>query len=258
MKLQLLVSAMNKDAENLINTMGITTDAVIINQCDKYDTRIFEDKNRKIEFYDMNERGVGRSRNSAVLKSSGDILLFSDEDIVYEKDYEKRVIKAFEENKNADMLIFNIEVDESRRTYHIDKKTKVGLLNCGRYPTYSMAVKREVLLKKGIMFSLLFGGGAPYSAGEDSLFIMDCVKAGMKIYALPITIGREELRPSTWFNGYTEKFFYDRGVLFAHLYGKAAGIMAARYILAKKRVMCREIKTRDAYNLIKKGIKDGR
>ena len=64
MKLQLLVSAMNKDAENLINTMGITTDAVIINQCDKYDTRIFEDKNRKIEFYDMNERGVGRSRNS--------------------------------------------------------------------------------------------------------------------------------------------------------------------------------------------------
>ena len=258
MKLQLLVSAMNKDAENLINTMGITTDAVIINQCDKYDTRIFEDKNRKIEFYDMNEWGVGRSRNSAVLKSSGDILLFSDEDIVYEKDYEKRVIKAFEENKNADMLIFNIEVDESRRTYHIDKKTKVGLLNCGRYPTYSMAVKREVLLKKGIMFSLLFGGGAPYSAGEDSLFIMDCVKAGMKIYALPITIGREELRPSTWFNGYTEKFFYDRGVLFAHLYGKAAGIMAARYILAKKRVMCREIKPRDAYNLIKKGIKDGR
>ena len=258
MKLQLLVSAMNKDAENLINTMGITTAAVIINQCDKYDTRIFEDKNRKIEFYDMNERGVGRSRNSAVLKSSGDILLFSDEDIVYEKDYEKRVIKAFEENKNADMLIFNIEVDESRRTYHIDKKTKVGLLNCGRYPTYSMAVKREVLLKKGIMFSLLFGGGAPYSAGEDSLFIMDCVKAGMKIYALPITIGREELRPSTWFNGYTEKFFYDRGVLFAHLYGRAAGIMAARYILAKKRVMCREIKPRDAYNLIKKGIKDGR
>ena len=258
MKLQLLVSAMNKDAENLINTMGITTDAVIINQCDKYDTRIFEDKNKKIEFYDMNERGVGRSRNSAVLKSSGDILLFSDEDIVYENDYEKRVIKAFEENKNADMLIFNIEVDESRRTYHIDKKTKVGIFNCGRYPTYSMAVKRDVLLKKGIMFSLLFGGGAPYSAGEDSLFIMDCVKSGMNIYALPITIGREELRPSTWFNGYTEKFFYDRGVLFAHLYGKAAGIMAARYVLAKKKVMCREIKPRDAYNLIKKGIKDGR
>ena len=83
MKLQLLVSAMNKDAESLINTMGIRTDAVIINQCDKYDVRVFEDSDKKIEYYDMNERGVGRSRNSAVLKSSGDILLFSDEDIVY-------------------------------------------------------------------------------------------------------------------------------------------------------------------------------
>ena len=97
----------------------------------------------------MSEAYVGRSRNSAVLKSSGDILLFSDEDIVYEEDYGERVIKAFEENKDADMLIFNIEVDESRRTYHIDKKTKVGPFNCGRYPTYSMAVKRDVLLKKG-------------------------------------------------------------------------------------------------------------
>ena len=108
------------------------------------------------------------------------------------------------------------------------------------------------------MFSLLFGGGAPYSAGEDSLFIMRCVKSGMKIYALPVSIGREELRPSTWFNGYTEKFFYDRGVLFSHLYGKLAGVMAIRYIMLKKKLMCKEVSPKKAYGLIKKGIREGR
>jgi len=258
MKLQVLVSSMNKNMDELINMMNIRTDAVIINQCDHYNTVRINKDGRDILFCDMNERGVGRSRNSALLKSSGDILLFSDEDIVYEDDYEKKILNAFKDHQDADMLIFNLDVDESRRTYHIDKECKVGRLNCGRYPTYSVAVKRETLIKKGVMFSLLFGGGAPYSAGEDSLFIMNCVKKGMKIYALPITIGREELRPSTWFEGYTEKFFYDRGVLFAHLYGKLAGLMAVRFVLFKKKVMCTEIAPSKALSLIKKGIRDGR
>ena len=258
MKLELIVSAMNKEPGSLIKTMGIKTDAVIINQCDRYGATEIKDGGSSILFFDMAERGVGRSRNSGILKSRGDILLFSDEDIVYEAGYEDKILKAFETEAGADMLLFNVDVEESRRTYHIDKRTKITSLNCGRYPTYSMAVKRDVLLKKGIMFSLLFGGGAPYSAGEDSLFIMNCVKSGMNIIALPVTIGREEPRPSTWFNGYTEKFFYDRGVLFSHLYGKLAGIMALRYVIKKKKLMCNEVSQKKAYQLIKKGIREGR
>ena len=82
---------------------------------------------------------------------------------------------------------------------------------------------------------LTLGGGAPGGAGEDR-----SVCNGLRqvrdedTHRLPVTIGREILRPSTWFNGYTEKFFYDRGVLFAHLYGMAAGLMAVRYILVKE------------------------
>ena len=41
------------------------------------------------------------------------------------------------------------------------------------YPTYAVAAKREALHRVNVGFSLLFGGGARYSNGEDSLFLHD-------------------------------------------------------------------------------------
>lgn len=151
-------------------------------------------------------------------------------------------------------ICFNMEVDSERATYHTEAKTRVHRWNCGRYPTYSFACKTELLHKKNITFNLLFGGGAKYSNGEDSLFIQECLKKGMKIVALPINIGREVPRPSTWFNGYTDKFFYDRGVLYRYLYGALATPMALRFLLRHKSMLLKEKSFKEAYGLIKKGI----
>lgn len=84
---------------------------------------------------------------------------------------------------------------------------------------------------------------------------MNCIKKGLRVYALPIEIGEEKARPSTWFQGYTEKFFYDRGVLYHHLYGWLAPVFAARFIMAKKSFMCQEVPAGKAYKLIKRELK---
>lgn len=104
------------------------------------------------------------------------------------------------------MIIFNIEVEESRRTYHITERKRVHWYNCGRYGAVSFAVRRDSLLASGSTFSLLFGGGAKYSNGEDSLFLTEFIQKGYKVYTAPVTIGREEAGDSTWFHGYNEKF----------------------------------------------------
>ena len=130
--------------------------------------------------------------------------------------------------------------------------------NSGRYPAYSIAVRRERLLAKNVWYSLLFGGGAKYSNGEDSLFIWECLKKGLKAYALPILIGKEEPRPSTWFNGYNEKFFFDRGVLYSHLYGVCNRIMGIRFLLAHKEELCKEIPLKKAYKIMVRGMKEGK
>lgn len=259
MRVELLVSAVDKDVRKLAKTMQIESDAVIINQVvsggaictfDEWKT----DEGGHIRAYTMAEKGVGLSRNNALLRANADISLFGDEDIVYKKGYAKTVEEAFDAHPEADMLLFNVDVCEERRTYHIDSFSKVKKTNCGRYPAYSFAIRTQKMHSHNLTFSLLFGGGAKYSNGEDSLFILDALRKGLKVYAVPETIGEEIPRPSTWFNGYNEKFFFDRGVLYHFLYGKMAKLLSYRFILKKKSFMCKEINSKDAYKLMKQGI----
>ena len=252
----MLISGRNLDTTHVAENMKLEADAIVINQTDSFGFEEYQYKEHRIKIYCMNEKGVGLSRNNALLRADGDIVLFSDEDIVYNEGYAKAVLDAFEANPDIDMIFFNFDVAEDRQTYHIEKKGRVRRYNCGRYPTYSLAVRREVLHKKGITFSLLFGGGAKYSNGEDSLFIKQCIKSGMKALALPVTLGREVPRPSTWFNGYTDKFFYDRGVLYKALYKGLAKPLALRFLIAHRDIMLTDRKLMDAYKLMTQGMKE--
>lgn len=256
MTLQLLVSAVNQDVRQLAEKMNIGSDAIIINQCGENGYDEWERNGHRIQAYSFAEKGVGLSRNNALLRADHDISLFSDEDIVYAEGYAKKVLEAFEKHPEADMLLFNMEVAEDRRTYHIEEFGRVKQHNCGRYPTYSFAIRTEKMHKENITFSLLFGGGAKYSNGEDSLFIKECITKRLKVFRVPVTIGTEVPRQSTWFNGYTEKFFYDRGVLYYHLYGFLAKPLAMRFLLKHKSVMCKEIPVRKAYALMKEGMRE--
>lgn len=252
----MLISGMNLDTTHVAENMKLEADAIVINQTDSFGFEEYQYNNRNIRVYSFIEKGVGLSRNNALLRADGDIVLFSDEDIVYNEGYAKAVLDAFEANPDIDMIFFNFDVAEDRQTYHIEKKGRIRSYNCGRYPTYSLAVRREVLHKKGITFSLLFGGGAKYSNGEDSLFIKQCIKSGMKALALPVTLGREVPRPSTWFDGYTDKFFYDRGVLYKALYKGLAKPLALRFLIAHRDIMLTNRKLMDAYKLMTQGMKE--
>ncbi len=258
MQLEMLISSVGQNSVELLQKMKVNCDAVLVNQCDQNADETVNFEHCNIKVLHRNERGVGKSRNLALQHSSKDILLFSDEDIEYAPGYEENVLNEFKKHPEAELLLFNVEVCPERRTYWNEGFTRVKWYNCGRYPAYSIAVRREALLKSGVKYSELFGGGAKYSNGEDSLFLKQCADRGLKMYATDVVIGKEEARESTWFHGYTEKFFLDRGVLFAFLYGNMAWFWALRFILIKKEMFQGEIKKKQAYRLIREGIKQGK
>lgn len=258
MQLTLLISSLNKDVDELIEKMNISSSAVIVNQCEKDFEEIKEMDFGKVVVVSSSDRGVGNSRNLCIDKSFGDIVLFADDDIVYDAGYSEVLIKEFEEHPEAEMIMVNVRVCEERRTYTNEERfKKLSRFNIGRYPAYSIAVRRNVLMDKNLKFSPLFGGGAKYSNGEDSLFLREAYKKGIKMYASNVCIGEEIPRESTWFKGYTEKFFFDRGVLFAYLYGKMAWLWRIRFVLTKKEMFTGEIGKKEANRLIKAGIKEG-
>lgn len=262
MKLQVLVSAMHADAKELTEKMQLQTEAIIVNQCDGYGTDSFFVRDdvghmQEIKVFSFCERGIGLSRNNALLRASGDISLFADDDIIYENGYGNKITEEFAAHPKADVILFNVSVNEKRRTYFNTDFHRVRWYNCGRYPAYSIAIKTEKMHAANLTYSLLFGGGAKYSNGEDSLFLSDCLKAGLKVYASPVLIGREEERESgsTWFFGYNRKFFFDRGVLYHYLYGRMAGIWGLRFVLKQRAVMGEKITLKQAYRWLKEGVR---
>ena len=257
-KIQLLVSAVNKDAAALARQMHICSDAVIVNQCDRYGYEEIRTEDCRIQVFSMAERGVGLSRNTALLHADTDICVFSDEDIVLREDYKEQIDRAYEELPDADMILVNVQVAPARRTYWNEDIHRINYRNYGRYPAYSITARHEALLRANVHYSLLFGGGARYSNGEDSLFLRDCLKAGLKIYSHTVCIGEEKERESTWFSGYHEKFFRDRGVLYHYLYGKLALPLSFRFLWVHRGEMCRVVPLVQAYRWMKAGVEEAR
>lgn len=170
MRLQVLVSAVNQEVATLAERMHLESDALIINQTDHFGYEEYTHNGRRVQCFSFREKGVGLSRNNALLRAEGDIVLFSDEDIQYDKGYEARILDAFAAHPEADFLLFNVRVGESRATYYTKAYHRVHIWNAGRYPTYSFAVRREKLHAAHVTFSLLFGGERSTATAKTACF----------------------------------------------------------------------------------------
>ena len=101
----------------------------------------------------------------------------------------------------------------------------------------------------------MFGGGAKYGSGEDTLFLKDCLERGLKTYAVPVSIAfLNDDRPSTWFNGVNDKLLFDRGVLYYLLNKKNCYLLSLIHCI-KNRKVYKEYGWLNAYKMMKKGIK---
>ncbi len=253
--MELLVSSVNGNLDMLLPQMKIQSNAIVINQCNENGYEFLEQNGNKIQVYHFKERGVGLSRNNGLMRATDEIVMFADEDLVFVDEYADLVEQEFKNHPEADLIFFQCEICKERKTYDTKEFHRVHWYNNGRYGAAGMAVRTKRVRECNVWFSLLFGGGAKYSNGEDSLFIQECMKKGMKAYASPVVIGKELERESTWFQGYTEKFFFDRGVLYHYLYGKLAYLFAIRFLKKHKRTMCNTISYEQALYHMSQGMK---
>ncbi|WP_215115806.1 glycosyltransferase family A protein [Exiguobacterium sp. s80] len=238
MKVEVLLSTMNQSNIDIYEQMNIETDAIIINQSNFNGYNKKNINNKKIEMYSFDEKGVGKSRNAALSRSTSEICLIADDDMIFFNDYEKTIIQAFHDNPKADVIIFNLVAENinGNLSCKVKNSGKVHFYNYLRYGTANIAFKRKKIVKENIFFSLLFGGGAKYGSGEDTLFLTECLKKGLNVYTHETLIAKIKYRPSTWFEGYNEKYFYDKGALFTAINKKTVYIKILLFIFKHKKM----------------------
>lgn len=231
MDLEVLVATMGQTDCSLAEKMNITVPAVLANQCGKWSYD--ESAAGKIRMLSTDTKGVGINRNLALQMAQGDILLFADDDVTYYDDGLQGVIDAFHELPDADIIFFamdytrNGEVFDRRR----HKTKRLHIYNSLRYGAARMAIRREALESKSLSFTKLFGGGCRYSSGEDTIFIVDAIRSGLRVYSHSHVLGSCAKDRSSWFFGYSEKFFFDRGAMVACAFPKTKHLIKWHFAL---------------------------
>ena len=243
MKLEVLVAAMHQHDLSLADRMNLRCDTVIANQCGKWGYTVDKRENHTVRMISSDTIGVGLNRNLALQLAEADILLFADDDMRYYDPDLRTVVSAFEELPDADVIVFGVDMTRGGEIYERRRcQTKRAYLwNSMKYGTYRIAVRRSSILNKNIWFSTLFGGGCMYGCGEDSIFLRDCFAGELKVYSYAYVLGTCAKDSSTWFTGYNEKYFFDRGAMVACAFPRIQHLMKWYYIwkFAKKTELSR-------------------
>ena len=216
MTFQILCVTMNQSGFEKIEEMNIHSDVIFSNQANENSYReCVYDSVHIARMITTTTRGVGINRNIGLCYADADIVLFSDDDLVYFDGLESAVISEFKANGNADIIIFHLESNDKRRQLKKYKKTRKAY-RFERHPwgAVRIAAKLSSIKKANLWFSSLFGGGSKYLSGEDSMWIDEAYRAGLAVHVSDITIGKVDMGTSTWFSGYNEQYFYSKGALF--------------------------------------------
>lgn len=231
MNLEVLLSCMHQEDMSIAQRTHIQSDLLIINQHDKCDFTETICDGHRIRMISTTERGLSRSRNMALENACGDICLICDDDEFFEEGYAAAIIKAFEEMPEADVITFALH--HSWRKFPEQQK-RLGYVGALKTCSCQIAFRREKILEKNIRFDVEMGSGTGNGGGEENIFLIDCLKRGLKLWYVPAVIATVRQTTSQWFKGHTNQFFYDRGWVNRRLLGLfGAWLYALQYSIMK-------------------------
>lgn len=255
MRFEILLSCMNAD-DDIVERSNITSDVLVVDQCGKDDYSQRSLNGQTVRIFSVNDRGLTKSRNFAVRNSKADICLLCDDDESFKKGYEQKILAAYDKIKDADVIAFKIG---NRPPSFPDRVKKLGYLDLMKISSWQISFKRTSLLEKGILFDENMGAGTENGAEEEFKFLTDCRKAGLNIYYCPVTIADVAQQSSTWFCGFDEKFFINRGNTTRYIMGLFPAVLYALYYAFKKRKMFgSDMSGSKAFRFMLKGIRENR
>lgn len=260
MKLQVLMSTMNTSKENIINLIRqnhLECDVLVLNQCGRNDHYEVHNKEHIIEVVEVDERGLSKSRNRALFHSLADICLIADDDMHYEVDLKENIIKTFEAHPDVDIFAFYIERSASFNEKELGKQKQIHKFSSLGLMSVQIAFRRLSIMNKNLCFDEDFGAGSGhFISGEENIFLIDCLRKGLKIVYVPIKIGATIENDSSWFTGYDKQYFESKGATFERLFPYMSWLMIYVFAVLKRKEYQHDTRYKNALIHMKKGRKE--
>lgn len=143
---------------------------------------------KDVRIVPLSGRGLSRNRNNALKNATGEIGLIADDDVTYLPDSFQTIAEIFNNDPVLDVACFKIKTLAGEPEFK-DYPTEPLLFKNSFHHYMSsieVAFKTRSIKENDIWFDERFGiGTRQFKAGEEEIFICDCIKAGLKVMYFP-------------------------------------------------------------------------
>lgn len=191
--LEILVSTMNRNSLDFLIPMFpfchfSDFSILIINQTQE--NKLLVSDFPSIRVINSFEKGLSRSRNLALKNAKGKIVLIADDDVVYKKDFDAKIMQAYNQYGNKVVISFCIEKPNGLlyKKYLPSVKTNLSLIELFNILSIEISINKFVLDKLGVTFDENFGLGSKFEMGEEAVFLSDVKNQNQQIAFDPSVI----------------------------------------------------------------------
>lgn len=254
MTVEVLISTMHQGDYSLLDKINLQSDAVVVNQCDKNGEYLFKHNGFNVRWINSTERGLSRSRNTALRYASGDICLIADDDMIYRDGYVNTVLQAFSKG-DAEIIGFKINGIEREFKKYPPSESKVSYMRSMKMASVELAFTRNAFVKNKILFDEAIGAGTEFLMGEENALLFECLRKGLRIKYQPHIIADLHIGTSSWFACRDEKYFVGKGASFAAMKTPFTSLLILQFALRKRRLYANEATFKFAFSNMLKGKK---
>lgn len=263
MRLTYLISCMYQTDTSIIDRIGVQSDAVVINQCDKDSFEEFDFINKKgetchVKFVCTTERGLSKSRNMAIRYAETEICQICDDDQVVAENGEELITNVYKLHPEAGVIAFSLKRCDINKKYP-SKAQNLGFKQILQTNSLQITFRREVINENKILFDEKMGSGTGNGGGEENKFLFDCKKKKIKLFYSPEIIATVLPSGSQWFKGYTSQFMRNQGWASRRTLGGVLGFLyVLRYGISHRRLYKNEMSVCSAIKYLLIGFFENR
>ncbi len=161
------------------------------------------------------DKGLSKSRNIAIQNSTKDILVFTDDDVVFDLNFSKKILKTFNKRENFDGFRFRFKIESGglSKKYPKNFQAKLNWFEVLNTSSIEMVFKRKSILNV-VSFDEKFGIGGLITIGEEAVFLADAKKKKLKIGFVPKTLTIHNNKTTSQVISNELKYFNQSAVFF--------------------------------------------
>lgn len=133
--------------------------------------------------------GVANSRNASIEHASGRYLLFCDDDVAVNLAGVAAGVRHLQRTGHALALGQAVDPSGSMRKKYPRSVQPLTRFNSAKAATYEMLIDLSQVRAKELRFDVRFGAGTDLHLGDEYIFIVDLLRAGLAGDAIPVIFG---------------------------------------------------------------------